>query len=588
MYANVGLVTGDHNDNFYDITHSFKIDSNTYHVLGLRKDRPNYRNTYYIFNCPGCEEQQHDFVSSAHKFLPHIHTPRVKTPRPSSERISIERSLAEIMEIEHRTLIKSIRKSVKKENEKLVQSLQESPPKKVDQKASLNEQKIREILKTQHESIRKSFCQELKIENQSLIQLVKESSATIDKEKSITEEKLNEILKSEHELMIESFRQEIRSEREALFKSIESREQSLKEELSQLIIKKEELIRLFEEQKQSLESIYERQINTIDTHTKSITENTTILDVDQKKSSSTLNQFQITLIQNVDKEVQRIISKTIEKIELMTVKITELKTDSKPKIDDTDFLNYLFTEQKKILNEIIREQEIIWNERLNLIIREVFHEVSQNPNSTHTTNGLTSNNTNSNIQRTVSNSADEHLLKLSIQSPEPVRLLAKLIIDGVEYPAKSHTLCQSDPIHSDKVTCYLAPPAIDGPYNLVIYAKTKTETAYRAAISVRFPGVNVPKSIYFPYTFPSFENHQCILIEPLRSSLKHNELSLIHMIVPDARDIKIQNGDQVILLDHNEYNDRVVKKQIKVLGDVHVYGRWKNENDEPICFFYVV
>src|SRR6185369_10071792 len=54
---NCNLMT--HNGSFFDITHTFKVGSSTYHILGLRKDRPTYRNNYYIFNCT---DNQHDSI----------------------------------------------------------------------------------------------------------------------------------------------------------------------------------------------------------------------------------------------------------------------------------------------------------------------------------------------------------------------------------------------------------------------------------------------------------------------------------------------------------------------------------------------
>ena len=62
-------------DNYFDITHSFQVGAATYHVLGLRRDRPTYSNQYYLFNC-----HQN---SPTRSFLPAIRPPSGKIGRPS-------------------------------------------------------------------------------------------------------------------------------------------------------------------------------------------------------------------------------------------------------------------------------------------------------------------------------------------------------------------------------------------------------------------------------------------------------------------------------------------------------------------------
>ena len=180
------------------------------------------------------------------------------------------------------------------------------------------------------------------------------------------------------------------------------------------------------------------------------------------------------------------------------------------------------------------------------------------------------------------------MFKVSIKTPESVRFYAQLFIGDIEYPSKSHTLCQRDPSQADEVICYVAPPAVDAPYNVIIYAKTETETTYRAALSIQIAGTNITQSIFFPYTFPSFEMYQCILIQPLQSFLRHNEHALIHMVIPNARTVKIQNGNDLVVLNRNDSINGVLKKQVQILGDVYVYGQWNNDTDAPICFFYVI
>jgi len=197
--------------------------------------------------------------------------------------------------------------------------------------------------------------------------------------------------------------------------------------------------------------------------------------------------------------------------------------------------------------------------------------------------------TNQSLSKTLfKNPTDQHLVKVSIRSPEPARVFAKLSIDGIECSRRLHTLCQRDVIQNDIVNCYVAPPTKDSPCEITIYAKTNKETAYRAAICIRLPGSNISQSITFPMLHQAFEQHQCILIEPLHRLLRQNEQVLIHMIVPDAYIVKIQNGDDNIELDTNEYKKEVVKKKIRVRGDVYVTGCWDKKTDSTICVFNMI
>ncbi|CAF2155780.1 unnamed protein product [Rotaria magnacalcarata] len=575
-------------------TTSGTVDSFTYHVLGLRKDRPSYGSTYYIFNCPDCTEERFNIVRLPRKPPHHASKSTDGTGRPrscsvtprkaESQMISIEKSVAKMMKTERQSLVKSLRKTIKAENVALLQS-------------------------------------------------IKESSKKVE-ETVVADEKISNILKIEHQTMVESFRRELKVENELLIQSIKVEEQHLVQESTKSMVTKDELVRLFEEQKQSIESIYERQIRTIDSSVDRITETVTQSVNNKQESLPALNQFQLAMVQTIEKEVQRTLSKTIEKFESMTLSIIQLKhtieqrTENNTTIitrDETDALNRLFVEQKNFLIDTIEQQQTLWSEHLQRILRQIFIEqkrsslVVKSENAVATDIKNTAQTTiNMNIQQLASisqnvavenqhslpnkqtadgsfginqdsfNSPDRHLLKVSIKTPEPVRVFAKFYIGGIEYPEKSHTLCQPDPMYSDQVTCYVAPPAVDGPYNVIIYAKTNTETEYRAAMSIRLPGPNISQTILFPYTFPSFELHQCILMQPLQSFLRHNTMAFIHVVMPGAREVKIQNGNNVILLNENEYNQGIVRKQIEVRGDVYVYGQWQNKIDSPVCFFYVI
>ncbi|CAF3472488.1 unnamed protein product [Rotaria socialis] len=602
MYGNVGLFHGVHDHNYYDITHSFKVDSFTYHVLGLRKDRPSYASTYYIFNCPDCTEERPNIVPLSKKSS---HFDRISAMQQASK---------------SKGAINRARPS-------------SVTPRKVERETISIEQSIAQMMKTERQSLVKSLRKTIKAENETLLQSIKESSKKTE-ETTVVDEKISTLLETEHQTMVESFRRELKAENELLIQSIKVEEQHLVQESTKSMVTKDELVRLFEEQKQSIESIYERQIRTIDSSVDRISETVTQLVNNKQESLPALNQFQLTMIQTIEKEVQRTLSKTIEKFESMTLSITQLKhtieqrTENKATIitrDETDALNRLFVEQKNFLIDTIEQQQTLWSEHLQRILRQIFIEqtwsslVAKSESTVATDIKNTAQTTiNMNIQQLESisqnvavesqhslpnkkaadgsfginqdsfNSPDRHLLKVSIKTPEPVHVFAKFYIAGIEYPEKSHTLCQPDPMHSDQVTCYVAPPTVDGPYNVIIYAKTNTETEYRAAMSLRLPGPNISQTILFPYTFPSFELQRCTLIQPLQSFLRHNTMAFIHMVIPDAREVKIQNGNNVILLNENEYSQGILRKQIEVRGDVYVYGQWKNKTDSPICFFYVI
>lgn len=191
--------------------------------------------------------------------------------------------------------------------------------------------------------------------------------------------------------------------------------------------------------------------------------------------------------------------------------------------------------------------------------------------------------------RTVSKSqVDQHLFKVSIRSPEPAQLFAKLLVDGMEYSRRLYTLCQRDALQPDIYNCYIAPPTKDGLYELTIYAKTKKETGYRAAMTIRMPGSGKSQPATLPLVHQSFDEHQCILIEPLQRLLRLNEPTLIHMVVPDADTVTIRNGNEMIQLDGAEYKNGVVKKKIRVRGDVHVLASWEKKGETTVCVFNVL
>jgi hypothetical protein len=101
---------------------------------------------------------------------------------------------------------------------------------------------------------------------------------------------------------------------------------------------------------------------------------------------------------------------------------------------------------------------------------------------------------------------------------------------------------------------------------------------------------NLYQAITFPIRSQSFIEYKCILIEPFRRLVQENELIFLHLKIPDAHVIMIKNGDEVILLDTDEYKNGLVKKEVIVRGDIHIRVRWndKTEKLSTICMFNMV
>ena len=550
------LTTGD--GNFFDVTHTFKAGLATYHILGLRKDRPTYHNTYYIFNCT---DKQHEpthpkhSTRSSEQTSPSSHHPRrisadhlPTRPRPRTHTVS---------------------------------------PKKKD---------------------------EIDV-------------ATI-------QEELTKTIRNNRQLLLASIRKEMNLKKKSILRSMKKDKETILQATSEAN-KKDEILRLLEEQKQTLESFYEKCISTttdsIDTLKQTLIE---MLESEHNSSQST-EQLHLTLIQTIEQEVQKIAQKNEEILRLTSAEthaINQLQNTIIRKIEDQsnakknqddETLKRLFAEQQRALTNLIEQQQQqsfssdlvkqtifeALRERKSMPIISSNHVDSSQPVTVSTiasisseqnvmdnntipnkmTRSLTNVKTNPSLAKMTSKTPIDHqLFKVSIHSSEPAHLFAKLIVDGMECSRRLHTLCQRDPVQKDLFNCYIAPPTKDGPYEVTIYAKTNRETIYRAAISLRLPGSNPSQPISFPMIHQSFEQHQCILIEPFQRQLRRNEQVLIHMIVPDAHLVKIRNGDENYELDVNEYKNDVVRKKIRVRGDVHVLGCWDKKTDSTICVFNAV
>jgi len=62
------------------------------------------------------------------------------------------------------------------------------------------------------------------------------------------------------------------------------------------------------------------------------------------------------------------------------------------------------------------------------------------------------------------------------------------------------------------------------------------------------------------------------------------------MIIPNANVIKIRNGDDNMVPSKDEYRQGVLKKKVRVQGDLQVCGRWDANADtiSVICIFNMI
>ncbi|CAF0813388.1 unnamed protein product [Rotaria sp. Silwood1] len=467
-----------------------------------------------------------------------------------------------------------------------------------------------------------------------------ESPKRVDIDETTLKETFSKAMRTERQLLVASLRKEMNMKKRTLLRTIKKEKEVILQATKEAN-NKEEIIRLLEEQKNSLAIGFETCVSTtttaIDTLKQVLIET---LDAHHNTSQS-MEQLQLTLIQTIEQEIQKIILKNEEILKSTSIEtnaINQLQNTLVQKLenfsitkkhDDDVTLNRLFAEQKQALTDAVAQQQqtlsldLIKQTMVDAIKEQQLLSVNntnnmKNPQQSidntitnvltqHTSqNSSTIDNNNlhslfriessqysrihnqSSIKAVLKKSPDQHLIKVSIKSPEPAHLFAKLVIGSTKYSRRLHTLCQRDMVQNDVYNCYVAPPAKDGPYEITIYAKTNKDTTYRAAICIRLPGSNIAQSITFPIVHQSFEEHQCILIEPFQGLLRQNEQVLIHMIVPGAHIVKVRNGDDNIELDVNEYQKDVVKKKIRVRGDIHIIGCWDKKTDSTICVFNMI
>jgi hypothetical protein len=565
--------------NYFDITHSFNVGSSTYHVLGLRKTRPTYGNTYYIFNCTCDRSQSAKYASVS---LPYIHSPKepgYQSPKPSSSGIGgvgglsgsqghgttttgnrsrprpasqktvksditeIKKTLTEIIKSERETLVSSFRKNISVENHTLLLSIEKETEAitEATTTAKNEKQEILRLIEKQKSSLENTFEQHAS----SMISNIELLKTTITETSNAQHKQLQSLYELQHKLS-----------------------ETIEREVEKIMVKHFETYR-----STSLDATTIKQLESTLIETFETCSNTTKADNDDTMKRFLLDQKQ-QLTDLITKQQQTYALGINEIKKLQTTIIQTINNISIPNRDDqndNDALKRLFFEQRQFLTDLIREQQESLS--LNLIKETVINAIKEQHSSV--------------VSTTISTgmTRDPRPFKISIKTGESAQVFAKLNIDGIEFPSELHTLCQRDPSKVNTVDCFVAPPVRDGPCELTIYAKTKNETEYRAAICILMSYLNVAQPITFPQVYSPFTDYQCVLIEPLRRFLQQNEQVLIHMLIPGAHEIKIRNGDDDIVLNNDEYRHGIVKKKVQIQGNLLVYGRWNRQTDSLICAF---
>ncbi|CAF1441420.1 unnamed protein product, partial [Adineta ricciae] len=434
---------------YFDITHSFKIDSATYHVLGLRKDRPTYGNNYYIFNC-SCDRSQsarlslppinshwcHDYQKTEKKVRsspanvpPSKPTTATTTPTAinNNNLTEIKQYMVDLMKKEREQLIASFREDFHSERTTLIKSFEK------DSEVVNN---VKTIVKNDKEELIRS----------------------IEKQRSILEstfERHVNNLNSSIELLKKTLTQSFKSQQEQ-FQSLERFYTDLNENIQQQI--EQTIVKQYESQ---------RTTTTIDrTSLKEI--QATLIDVVRSHSTTDNDDDSLKRLFNDQKQhltdlimkQQRTYSTTIDEIKQLQKDLlnTMKEISSSNKQHEQTSLDVLFEQQTETLKElIIHQQDSSSTEFFEQTMRQILKEHFSTSNS-------------SGMIRT------PRPFKFSIVSGEYAQAFARLYIDGNEYPKEMHTLCQRDPHVENVIDCFVSPPSRDGPCEVIIYAKTAHET----------------------------------------------------------------------------------------------------------------
>lgn len=550
---------------YFDVTHSFKVGPSTYHVLGLRQHRPTYGNTYYIFHCH-CESSATPRHGSAH--LPRIppsdekkETKSVLRKKPSvpTDPKLIKQTLEEVLKSENKTLITSIREELHSEKNTLLQSIEKETRHISTNATSASKTEREEILrsiKTQISNLEKTYEEH----NQDILASIDALKNTLAVASSVHQGKVSETRELQSTLvnLIERQIEQVMTKHFNSFQSTLIDMKKVDELRATLIRTNEENTLVWNEfsttQSDLIKSLFAEQ----NQYLKSL--------VAQQSKSSALDTGVNEQLRAMIAEVNETCSNTIESRATL------------------ETLNKLFSSQREHFAQLISAQQESISLLEERIMKRMDAELQVRLSQENTVITMT------NAEMASPEAIyDRRPFKLSIETAEYANVFAKLYVDGVEYPHDLHTLCQRDPLNIDMVNCFVIPPATDEPFELTLYAKTNRDSEYRAAIRIQMPFANIEQPVTFPHLYQAFKDYRCVLVEPLRRVLTENEEVMLHLVLPGARAVSIRNGEESIRVNRDEFHSGVMRKMIRVRGNVTVRGRWDDDDTErEICAFTMV
>ena len=547
-------------DNYFDITHSFQVGAATYHVLGLRKDRPTYSNQYYLFNC-----HQNSPIRS---FLPAI--------RPSTEKSA---RTNDSFEHERKTLIKAIG-GLKKDGE---------ADRARWEKSFEQIQNLIELLRKDFAGHQPTNNETIKTHLQSFFKTVKELET-----KLLVEFESN---RNDHRLQ---------EQQDLRLKTIEETQKTMFDKLNQIAKKIDEQPANHQTSiKQSTDSItnfIEEQQTNINLQLNQISTR-----IEQKSSSQQISVEQITnSISSLIKAEQTNLSVQLNQIKdlidlfgKVNIPATTSSGENSPPPPGSLSIvqvRQLFIEQRSFLQDFLGKQQVNLVEQLsqtiNVNLKQILltHASSSNDLMRQLFVDLRKSITELFLTGPEPHVplTDQNPFQVSIETAEYAEVYAKLYVDNQECPKDQHTLCQRDPVSKDLLQCFVSPPLTSGTLALKIFAKTEKEDQYRAAITVEMPLVNIKRGWTFPKLERAFYEHRCILIEPLRSFVQLNEQLTIHLVLPQVSTVQIRNGEQIIQLETDQLPQGILKMKLQVRGHITVQGQWNGHRETNICRFSLV
>lgn len=555
---------------YFDVTHSFKVGSSTYHVLGLRQHRPTYGNTYYVFNC-GTGEACSARVASAFPPIMHRSLDSAKKSTTTTQKKTITKTttdpklikttMEEVMKSEHKTLMSSIRDEIHSEKNTLLQS--------IEKETRIISLKATNTSKSEREEVIRSLKEQithLESTYETHLRTLVASIETLERKlKSIVETHQDRApgLDQFQAKFIELFERKISdvtNEHLQTYRSSLIDKKAIEELRSGLIGSRERDVTIIDELNVKN---YEAIKSLFTEHSKYVTN---LFSQSSKRSSSidtdALNQLENKLVTTMENLAGEIMSS-----------------------ENRETLVLLFAEQQKYLSEtIIKERESffsshVFRESIRAILKESIQSTTMVTTETQQETSLSP-------RATV---YDRRPFKISIETAEYANVFAKLFVDGVEYPRDLHTLCQRDPLNVEMVNCFVIPPQSDEPFELTLYAKTHRESEYRAALRIQMPFANIEQPVTFPQLYQAFREHECILVEPLRRALRENEEVMIHMVMPGASGVSLRIGNDILPVDHGEFQNGVLRKMIRVRDLTKISARWNGDvREQDLCLFTMI